>query len=140
MKALKGDWGGQYSIPINAQWRLCFRWQGEDADFATKAIEIRKARQKKEADAAAAKRQREAEQRQQHLASILQRADTIWSGLDPLLAQKASSAYDQAAAQLQELRDAYAQAGHIATFQERLTEFRRRYSNRPGILRRIEKL
>ena len=68
-------------------------------------------RQKKEAEAAAAKRQREAELRKQHLASIMQRADTIWSGLDALMDQKIASAYDQAAAQLQEMRDAYAQAG-----------------------------
>ena len=27
LEALKGDRSGQYSILINAQWRLCFRWQ-----------------------------------------------------------------------------------------------------------------
>ena len=30
-EALKGNRSGQYSIRINDQWRLCFRWQGEDA-------------------------------------------------------------------------------------------------------------
>ena len=70
----------------------------------------------------------------------MQRADTIWSGLDPLMDQKIASAYDQAAAQLQELRDAYAQAGDIGGFQQKLTGFRLRYSNRPAMLRRIEKL
>src|SRR2546430_823809 len=53
-------------------------------DFAPKTIETREARQNKESKAAAAKQQREAEVRKQHLASIMQRADTIWSGLDPL--------------------------------------------------------
>jgi len=109
-------------------------------DFAAKTIETREARQKKEAEAAAAKRQREAEMRKQHLASIMQRADAIWSGLDPLMDQKIASAYDQAAVQLQELRDAYAQAGDIGGFQQKLTGFRLRYSNRPAMLRRIEKL
>lgn len=28
LEALKGDRAGQYSIRINSQWRLCFRWQG----------------------------------------------------------------------------------------------------------------
>ncbi len=28
---LKGDRKGQYSIRINDQWRVCFRWQGGDA-------------------------------------------------------------------------------------------------------------
>jgi hypothetical protein len=109
-------------------------------DFAAKTIETREARRKKEAEAAAAKQQREAEFRQQHLASIMRRTDIIWSGLDPLMDQKIASAYDQVAAQLQELRDAYAQAGEIVGFREKLTGFRLRYSNRPAMLRRIEKL
>ena len=109
-------------------------------DFAAKTIETREVRRKKQAQAAAAKRQREAEMRQQHLASIMQRAGTIWSGIDPLMDQKIASAYDQAAAQLLELRDAYAEAGDIRGFQHKLTGFRNRYSNRPAMLRRIEKL
>jgi len=109
-------------------------------DFAAKTIEAREERQKKEAKAAAAKRQREAELRKRHLAAIMQRADTVWSGLDPLMDQKIASAYDQAAAQLQQLRDAYAQAGDTGGFQQKLTGFRLRYSNRPAMLRRIEKL
>ena len=109
-------------------------------DFAAKTIETREVRQKKEAEAAAAKRQRKAELRKQHLASVMQRADTLWSGIDPLMDQKIASAYDQAAAQLQELRDAYAQAGDTGGFQQKLNGFRRRYSNRPAMLRRIEKL
>jgi proteic killer suppression protein len=31
LEALKDDRKGQYSIRINDQWRVCFRWQGEDA-------------------------------------------------------------------------------------------------------------
>ena len=31
LEALKGDRKGQHSIRVNEQWRLCFRWQGEDA-------------------------------------------------------------------------------------------------------------
>lgn len=109
-------------------------------EFAAKSLEIRKARENQEAKAAAAKQQHEAELRRQHLASIMQRADSIWSGLDPFMAQKVTSAYDQAATQLQELRDAYAQSGNLGTFQERLAGFRRTYSNRPAMMRRIEKL
>ncbi len=109
-------------------------------DFAAKAIEARELRQAREAEAAAAERQRKAEQLRQHLASVMQRAGAIWSGLDPLMDQKIASAYDQAAAQLQELGRAYAQAGDAAGFQQKLDAFRRRYSNRPAMLRRIEKL
>lgn len=109
-------------------------------DFAAKAIEIREVRREKEAKAAAAKQQCKTELRKQYLASIMQRVNTLWPGLDSLMDQKIASAYDQAAAQLQELRDAYAQAGDIAGFQQKLDGFRRRYSNRPAMLRRIEKL
>ncbi|MFC1627874.1 type II toxin-antitoxin system RelE/ParE family toxin [Gemmatimonadota bacterium] len=31
LKKLKGDRAGQYSIRINDQWRICFRWDGADA-------------------------------------------------------------------------------------------------------------
>ena len=27
LEALRGNWTGQYSIRINRQWRVCFRWQ-----------------------------------------------------------------------------------------------------------------
>ena len=32
LKALKGDRSGQYSIRINDQWRVCFRWTGAGAE------------------------------------------------------------------------------------------------------------
>ena len=30
LEALKGERKGQYSIRINDQWRICFRWEGGD--------------------------------------------------------------------------------------------------------------
>lgn len=30
LEALKGDRKSQYSIRINAQWRVCFEWRGGD--------------------------------------------------------------------------------------------------------------
>ncbi len=109
-------------------------------DFSAKVMETGKTRQREQAEAAAAERQHEAEQRKQHLASVMQRADALWSALDPLMDQKIASAYDQAAAQLQELRDAYAQAGDLGGFQQKLAAFRLRYATRPAMLRRIKDL
>ncbi len=31
LEALKGDRKGQWSIQINDQWRICFRWRSNDA-------------------------------------------------------------------------------------------------------------
>jgi len=31
LEALKGDRQGQFSIRINDQWRICFRWENGDA-------------------------------------------------------------------------------------------------------------
>jgi proteic killer suppression protein len=31
LEALRGDRDGQYSIRVNDQWHLCFRWQNGDA-------------------------------------------------------------------------------------------------------------
>lgn len=31
LEALRGDRKGQWSIRINDQWRICFRWSGGDA-------------------------------------------------------------------------------------------------------------
>jgi toxin HigB-1 len=32
LEALKGDRAGQHSIRINDQWRICFKWNGADAE------------------------------------------------------------------------------------------------------------
>ena len=32
LEALSGDRNGQWSIRINDQWRICFRWNGSNAD------------------------------------------------------------------------------------------------------------
>lgn len=31
LEALKDDRAGQHSIRVNDQWRVCFRWRGQDA-------------------------------------------------------------------------------------------------------------
>jgi toxin HigB-1 len=31
LEALRGSRAGQYSIRVNDQWRICFRWAGRDA-------------------------------------------------------------------------------------------------------------
>lgn len=31
LEALKGERAGEYSVRVNDQWRICFRWQGSAA-------------------------------------------------------------------------------------------------------------
>jgi toxin HigB-1 len=33
LEALKGNRQGQYSIRINDQWRICFRWESSDVEI-----------------------------------------------------------------------------------------------------------
>ena len=109
-------------------------------DFATKVVAVREARLKRQAKAAAAERRRAAAARKRHLEGVLKRADAIWSGLDPLMGEKIASAYDNVAAQLKELHDAYEQGERSVDFQQKLAAFRKTYSRRPAMMRRIEEL
>lgn len=38
LEALRGDRAGQYSIRINQQWRICFKWP--DGEIGPSAVEI----------------------------------------------------------------------------------------------------
>ena len=35
LETLRGDRAGQFSIRINRQWRICFRWENGDAEDVT---------------------------------------------------------------------------------------------------------
>jgi hypothetical protein len=109
-------------------------------DFAANTIEIREARLKKEARAAAAERRRVAAARKRHLEGVMKRADTIWAELDLLMDEKTASGYDSSAEHLKELHDAYEQAERGVEFQDKLNVFRERYSRRPAMMRRIKDL
>lgn len=41
LEALKGDRKGQHSIRINAQWRICFVWQGDGAHHVEQSTIIK---------------------------------------------------------------------------------------------------
>ena len=38
LEALRGKRAGQYSIRIDAQWRICFRW-GEDGPYEVEIVD-----------------------------------------------------------------------------------------------------
>lgn len=107
------------------------------AAFAIRSREARQAREHRQAKANAAARTRQEQERRGYLASVFQRADTLWTELDALLDRKTTAAYDEAAHHLQDLNAAHAQAGESARFQARLAAFRQRAARRPALLRRI---
>ncbi len=110
------------------------------ADLANNTIKIRETRLKEQARDEKAQIERAALARKHHLESVMTRADAIWNELDPLMVRKTASVYDDVAARLTELRDAYKQAGRDAEFAGRLASFRNRYQSRPTMMRRIEEL
>lgn len=109
-------------------------------DFAAKALAVRQSRLEEEAKAKEAAMRRAAKARRRHLEEVMNRADDTWGGLDLLMAQKNSAAYDKVAAQLKELRDAYQQANREREFKDRLQTFRKHYARRPAMMRRIDEL
>ena len=38
LESLGGDWAGAYSIRINRQWRICFRW-GDDGPYDVEIVD-----------------------------------------------------------------------------------------------------
>ncbi len=110
------------------------------ADFADQIRKHRRNRQETEKKEANERRRQAEEKHRIHLENLIKQADQIWNGLDPLMEQKIASVYDKVARQLSELRDAYALAGQSTGFVKRLADFQNRYSNRPAMMRRIEKI
>ena len=104
------------------------------------AREIRKERLRFEAEEEERKRREREAKRRAHLESLIRRADEAWHEAEALAGPKKASAYDQAAARIRDLRDAYALAGRSAQFRQRLDAFRQQYARRPALLRRLAKL
>lgn len=112
--------------------RMCELWE-----MANGIREERLRRQAEERDRERHKREAE---RKAHLESLIARADEVWREAEAMAELKKSSAYDQAAARLRDLRDAYALAGRSAEFRQRLEMFRQEYARRPALLRRLSDL
>ncbi len=112
--------------------RMC-----EMRDLANGIREERLRRQAEERDRE--RRKHEAE-RKAHLESLIARADEVWREAEAMAELKKASAYDQAAARIKDLRDAYALAGRSAEFRRRLETFRQGYARRPALLRRLSDL
>jgi hypothetical protein len=81
---------------------------------------------------------REAEQKRiEELEALARQESKAWAQVDALIAQKKAREYDEAIQLLLKLRDLAAYRGQTIAFQQRLSEIRERYSNRPAWMRRL---
>ncbi len=106
------------------------------------AAHHRAAREREEARrAAAARARKEAEQaraRAEYLDQLATREDAVWNEVERLVAARLPKAYDEAVALLVDLRDVAERANASTQFRSRLATLTGRYSNRPGLLKRLK--
>lgn len=112
----------------------------EPGAFAAKLLELRETRLRQEAEARKARRRAKEAARKRRIVAVFQRAERTWIEIDSLMKTRKNAAYDDIAATLKELADAYAHKASQAEFQKRLSAFRSEWSNRPAMMRRIEEL
>ena len=112
--------------------RVCELWE--------LARRIREQRLRREAEREERERRKREAKRKVHLESLFQRADEVWTKAEKLAGPAKSSAYDQAAALVKDLRDAYDLAGRSTEFRQRLEAFRVEFAKRPALLRRLAEL
>ncbi len=100
----------------------------------------REKRLRREAEQKERRRRERKAKRKAHLQSLLERADAAWDEADSLAQHTSKTSYDQAAARVRELGDAYALAKRENEYRKRLNQFRDRHSRRPALLRRLADL
>ena len=94
---------------------------------------LRKKRKQEEREAARKKRI-------QKLEAMAPKEAQTWERVMELIGLKQSRPYDEAAALLQDLRDLAEHQGRLPEFIRRVEKLKSEYSNRPGLLRRLEKI
>ena len=77
--------------------------------------------------------------RQKHLKTIAPKADEIWREVHQLIELKQARPYEEAVASLVNLRDLAISQGNLHQFDDRITNLKRQYSSRSGLLTRLKK-
>jgi hypothetical protein len=94
------------------------------------AKEKRKQERQRQAAEAEAKRLRELE-------ALAKREAEAWAEVESLIEEKKAKPYDEAVRLLVKLRDLAKHRGEEEAFQQRVSDFYKRYSRRPGLLERL---
>lgn len=101
-------------------------------ELISSANEYTKIRQKQELQAAKEARIRE-------LSALAPKEAKLWEEVFRLIALKQSKPYDEAIKHLRNLRDLAEHQGQLAQFKLRIQKMQTDYSNRPGLLSRLQK-
>jgi hypothetical protein len=113
-------------------------------ELRARASAIRLAREREEAEKAAAERQRQAKQaeraHQARLDAIARRGDSVWSEIDTEIERRNVAGYAKAVALLSDLRAIAEGRGTITEFARRLGAIRERHAQKKRFLERLEGL
>jgi hypothetical protein len=116
------------------------RTVAELLDAAQAYREKRERRAGQQRDRERARREREAAlARGQHLDSLEQEGERAWQRVGELIDTKKIREYDTAVELLVDLRDLCSRQGRAEEFERREQQIRQQYSNRPGLLQRMDK-
>lgn len=80
-----------------------------------------------------------AQARRKQLEAIAPHVDSLWEKIHQLIALKQANPYDEAVNLLKDIRDLAELKGTQGKFQEKIVQLKRDYSNRPGLLTRLQK-
>ncbi len=76
----------------------------------------------------------------QKLEELAKRKDRVWEQVFQAISLKQSKPYDQAVANLLDLRDLADYQGNLEGFQARINQMKKDYSRRPGLISRLKKV
>jgi molybdopterin converting factor small subunit len=76
----------------------------------------------------------------QKLEALAKKKDKVWDSVFELITLKQSKPYDQAIAHLVDLRDLAEYQGKLEEFQANIKQMQTDYSNRPGLISRLQKV
>lgn len=76
----------------------------------------------------------------QKLEALAKKEATVWEDVFKLIALKQSKPYDQAVAYLVELRDLAEYQGKLEEFKSSIKQMKKDYSNRPGLISRLQRV
>ena len=77
--------------------------------------------------------------RQERLDALAPHGDALWQEVFRLIGLKQTKAYDQAIVHLKELRDLAEHQGNLKEFYNRIEQIKQQYTNRPGLISRLQK-